>query len=98
MSDWGFPEHRLPERWIVTPANVLAGDSEAASHCPKPAATLVAFAITNAVVSVLGIIAGYRPFIYTVTFHFFGKRGKKNTILYCWIPPLVFHILANSII
>jgi hypothetical protein len=99
MSEWELPVGgRLPKRWIIAPANVLGGDTEAAAHCPKPSSTLIAFAITNAIVSVLGILAGYRPFVHAITGGCCGKPGARNTIKFSWIAPLVLHLFANLII
>jgi hypothetical protein len=87
-----------PTRWIISPAAVMAGGDPQEYGCPSLASTLIAFAITNVLVSAFGAIAGYRPVQHFVTCHRLGKPKSKNTIRYAWIFPLCAQFLANAII
>lgn len=87
----------LPNSWKIAPLAVLNGDPEAIAKCPKESATFIAFAITNAVMTILGTIMGYRPFLNKLTCGCFGKKEKYNTIRYNWIPPLALHASANAL-
>jgi len=88
----------LPASWKIAPIDVLNGDPEAMAKCPKESATFIAFIISNAIVSVLGLLTGYRPFIHKVFCGHLGKPGRRNTIVYSWLFPLALHISANALV
>jgi hypothetical protein len=86
----------FPASWKIAPSAVLNGDTEAIAKCPKESATFIAFIITNAIVTIFGLIIGCRPVLNKISRDHLGKLGKKNTSLYNWIPPLLLHISTNA--
>jgi len=89
---------KVPTRWIISPADVLNGADPADYNCPRSSSIFIAFAITNILVSLLSVVAGYRPVQYIMTCHLVGKPNKKNTIQYAWILPLITQFLGNAIL
>ncbi|KAF2474898.1 uncharacterized protein BDR25DRAFT_340573 [Lindgomyces ingoldianus] len=89
---------QLPDTWKIAPLDVLNGDIDAIAKCPKTSTTFIAFAISNVIVTVVGILLGCRPIIHKLSCHVLGKRGKQNTILYNWIFPLALHVGANALV
>ena len=88
----------LPDAWKIAPLEVLNGDADAIAKCPKESATFIAFAISNVLVSMLGIILGCRPVLNKLSRGHLGKRGKQNTIIYNWMLPLALHASANALV
>jgi hypothetical protein len=95
----GQGSSELPLAWKIAPQSVLDGSKSAEeANCPKIAGTYIAFAISNVIIAILGVILGCRPILNKLTCGFLGKRGKRNTILYNWILPFGLHVSANALV
>ena len=82
----------FPTEWIITPDDPLQR-----AECPQPRETIFAFLITNAVVTVVGLLVGFRPLVRRMTCHKLAKPGEKNVYLCNWIPVVGMNLAANAL-
>ncbi|RSM07813.1 hypothetical protein CEP52_005021 [Fusarium oligoseptatum] len=82
----------IPFEWIVSPDADRVTDS-----CPNGDTILMFFGVSEAVISILVPIFGYRPLIHKLSRGYLGRRSK-NTIAFAWTVTFACQLLANAII
>ncbi|RSL66009.1 hypothetical protein CEP53_003471 [Fusarium sp. AF-6] len=82
----------IPFEWIVSPDADRVTDS-----CPNGDTILMFFGVSEAVISILVPIFGYRPLIHKLSRGYLGRRSQ-NSIAFAWTVTFACQLLANAII
>jgi hypothetical protein len=85
------PAALLPWKWTIVPKDPSITTGSPPSHI------LGTYAAVNIVVSVLGILSGYRPFVHRLTCKLLGKKDSKSW-KFMWIIPVGLQLCANALV